>query len=85
MSNVRLWVRLKGTGIAVYWGAGVGVGVGDGAVGARAAALGPAFPSPPQAARVEQAKTAVAQSKARRVCMVLLTVATADISVSYFT
>jgi hypothetical protein len=34
--------------------------------------VGPVFPSsPPQAARVEQAKTAVAQSKALRVCMVL--------------
>jgi hypothetical protein len=73
MSNVRLCVRLKGTGVAVYWGGGVGVGVGDGAgVGARARPVGPAFPSsPPQEARVEQTKTAVAQSKALRVCMVL--------------
>jgi len=30
MSNVRLCVRLKGTGVAVYWGGGVGVGIGDG-------------------------------------------------------
>ena len=73
MSNVRLCVRLKGTGVAVYWGGGVGVGVCDGAaVGARAPPVGPAFPSsPPQAARVEQAKIAVAQSKALRACMVL--------------
>ena len=70
MSNVRLCVRLKGTGVAVYWGGGVGVGVGDGAVGAREPPVGPAFPSSPlQAARIEQAKTAVAQNKARRVCM----------------
>jgi hypothetical protein len=72
MSNVRLCVRLKGTGVAVYWGGGVaggvGVGVPDGASVARA------FPfpsSPPQAARVEQTKTAVAHSKALRVCIVL--------------
>ena len=68
MSNVRLCVRLKGTGVAVYWGGGVGVGVSDGASVARA------FPfpsSPSQAARVEQTKTAVAQSKALRVCIVL--------------
>jgi hypothetical protein len=31
MSNARLCVRLKGTGVAVYWGGGVGVAVGDGA------------------------------------------------------
>jgi hypothetical protein len=67
MSNVRLCVRLKGTGVAVYWGEAVA------GVGARAPPVGPAFPSssPPQEARVEQAKTAVAQSKALRVCMML--------------
>jgi hypothetical protein len=37
--------------------------------------MGPAS-SPPQAARVEQAKTAVAQSKARRVRMVLPVIVT---------
>jgi hypothetical protein len=64
MSSVRLCVRLKGTGVAVYWGGGVGGGIGDGAdTGA------PAFPaSPPQAARVEQAKIAIAQSNDRRLC-----------------
>ena len=71
VSNVRLCVRLKGTGVAVCWGGGFGVGVGDGAIGARGPPVGPAFASsPPQAARVEQAKTAVAQNKARRVCMI---------------
>ena len=69
MSNGRLCVRLKGTGVAVYWiGVGIGDGIGDGADGdARAPPVGPSFPaSPPHAARVEQAKNAVAQSKTRR-------------------
>src|SRR5689334_18516945 len=29
-SSVRLCVRLKGTGVAVYWGGGVGVEIGGG-------------------------------------------------------
>jgi hypothetical protein len=44
MSNVRLCVRLKGTGVAVDWGGGVGVGIGDGAdADGRAPPVGPAF------------------------------------------
>jgi len=68
MSKVLLCVRLKGTGVAVYWGVGVAGGTEDGAVtDARAPPVDPAFPSssPEQAAKVEQAKTAVAQSTAR--------------------
>jgi hypothetical protein len=41
MSNVRLCVRSKGTGVAAYWGGGVGIGVGDCAdVGARTPPVG---------------------------------------------
>ena len=65
---MRLSVRLKGTGVAMYWGCDAGPGTGEGSgIGPPSR---PALSLSPQPEKVEQART-IADNKAQRMCLVL--------------